>query len=135
MPSIIHRPTVLLPDMFGWLESGWPFTSNPVRVEEYADGDRYVVRAELPGCDPHNDIQVTVEHGHLILTAERKQHEHRRGHSEFRYGSFSRTLPLPVGVRSDDVTARYTNGILEVSMPSVDVEGPKAVHVEIDKVE
>jgi HSP20 family protein len=133
MTSVIRRPVQMLPDVFGWLEGNWPLAANAVRIEEYVDGDRYVVRAELPGFDPHKDIQVAVEHGRLVVTGERRQHEHDGGHSEFRYGSFSRTLPLPTGVRSGDITAHYATGILEVSMPVGKAGESKAVHIKVDK--
>ena len=37
--------------------------------------------------------------------------------SELRYGSFSRTLPLPANAKEDDIQARYYDGILEVTTP------------------
>jgi HSP20 family molecular chaperone IbpA len=130
MTSVVHRPA-LLPDLFGWLESGWPFAGNPIRVEEYVDDDRYVVRAELPGFDPDEDIHVAVQDGHLVLSAHRAQEEHGRGHSEFRYGRFARTLPLPAGVRATDITATYRDGILEVAMPAVGVATAESVPIAI----
>jgi hypothetical protein len=36
-------------------------------------------------------------------------------------------------VRCEDVTARYTNGIIDMSMPEVDVEEPMSLHIEIGK--
>lgn len=131
MTSVIHRPA-LLPDLFGWLEGGWPFATNTVRVEEFVEDDRYVVRAELPGFDPDKDIRVSAENGRLVLTARRTQEQREHGHSEFRYGSFARVLALPVGVRPQDVKANYRNGILEVSMPADGAAKPEPVPIEID---
>lgn len=131
MTSVIRRPMPLLPDVFGWLESSWPFMTNSVRVEEFTEDGKYVVRAELPGFDPEKDIDVSAEHGQLVLTAERRQQEHGRGHSEFHYGAFSRTLPLPAGARAKDISARYVDGILEVTMPAPDTTEAKPIHIEI----
>lgn len=131
MTSVIRRPMPLLPDVFNWLESSWPFMANSVRIEEYAEDGKYVVRAELPGLDPEKDIHVSAERGQLLLTAERKQHEHGRGHSEFHYGSFSRTLPLPVGARANDISARYVDGILEVTVPAPESTDAKPIQIEI----
>lgn len=134
MTSVIRRPMPVLPDVFGWLENGWPFAANSVRVEEFVEDGHYVVRAELPGFDPEKDIKVTVDHGHLILTGERRQHEHGPGHSEFHYGSFSRTLALPAGARPKDINARYTDGILEVKMPVPEAATEaKPIHIAIGK--
>lgn len=131
MTSVIRRPMPLLPDVFNWLESTWPFMTNSVRVEEYREDGKYVVRAELPGFDPEKDIHVTAEHGQLVLTAERRQHEHGHGHSEFHYGSFSRTITLPAGARAKDISARYADGILEVTMPAPETADTKPIQIEI----
>jgi HSP20 family protein len=93
-----------------------------IRIEEYRDGETFVVRAELPGIDPEKDVEVTASEGMLHLHAERREEHmedeggmHRR---ELRYGSFSRTLPLPPGARADDIEATYKDGMLEVRIPT-----------------
>ena len=56
-----------------------------------------------------------------VKEAEVKEAEARRHYrSEFRYGSFTRALALPAGVAESDVTATYTDGILEVRVPMVE---------------
>lgn len=55
----------------GLLETN--FGSSTVRVEEFVDDERYLVRAELPGLDADKDIKVTVDHGRLVLSAHRSQ--------------------------------------------------------------
>lgn len=91
------------------------------RVEEFVEGDQLVVRAELPGMDPDKDVEVTVSDHTLRIKAERRQEsrtEEPKGfRSEFRYGTFVRTMALPVGASEDDVKATYTDGVLEVRMP------------------
>jgi HSP20 family protein len=92
-----------------------------LRVEEFEEGNSLVVRAELPGIDPDKDVDLHVEGGMLRLRAERREStetkEMGRHRSEFRYGSFSRSLPLPSGASEDDVKATYKDGILEVRVP------------------
>lgn len=93
----------------------------PIRVEEFVDGKTLVVRAEMPGVDPDKDIEVTMDDGFLRIRAERQEkEEHKdkgRYRSEFRYGSFSRNIPLPEGVKEEDIKATYVNGVLEVRAP------------------
>lgn len=95
--------------------------ATPIRVEEYVDGDHLVVKAEVPGVDPDKDIEITVDEGFLNIRAERREREeHKDGdkfHSEFRYGSFSRTVPLPAGAKEEDIKAQYVDGVLEVRLP------------------
>ncbi len=98
-----------------------------IRVEEVVEDGTLVIRAELPGVDPEKDVELFVENGVLAMRAERRQEKetkdrHRR-RSEFRYGSFARSIGLPAGATEKDVKATYENGILEVRVP---VEGDKA---------
>ncbi|GAA1073745.1 Hsp20/alpha crystallin family protein [Nocardiopsis composta] len=108
----------LFPDITDLFE--FPFASlrNPVgfRVEAFVREGRYVVRAEIPGIDPVEDLVLTVEPGALTVTAERREEEREKRHSEFRYGSFSRTIALPKDADEEDVSASYRDGILEVTV-------------------
>ncbi|MCP8999416.1 Hsp20/alpha crystallin family protein [Pseudarthrobacter sp. RMG13] len=96
----------------------------PIRVEEFVDGKTLVVRAEMPGVDPDKDVEVTMDDGFLRIRAERQEKEEHKDNgryrSEFRYGSFSRNIPLPDGVKEEDIKASYTNGVLEVRAPLPD---------------
>lgn len=91
-----------------------------IRVDEYREGDRLVVRAELPGIDPEKDVDITVSDRTLHIEAERREEEDtdKKGflRHELRYGHYSRLLPLPEGVTESDVSATYTDGILEISV-------------------
>jgi HSP20 family protein len=106
-------------DLFEWLEAPWtvlrPAGGHPVRVEDYVQEGRYVVRAELPGLDPEKDLEITVSKGILTIKADRRDESRGRHHSEFRYGSFARSVPLPAGTDEAAVEAVYDNGILEIS--------------------
>ena len=99
----------------GW--SAWlPLPTQGIRIEAYLDGDRHVVRAELPGIDPAKDVHITYLDGTLRLQVERTREHRDKVCSEFHYGSFTRTIELPRGVREDDIAATYTDGILQVTV-------------------
>ena len=109
-------------DLFDWAEGlpslfTMPATLRGVRIEEFADGDKYVVRAELPGLDPDKDIKVEVANGMLTVTATRQQEEREGTRSEFHYGTLTRRVLLPDGADEKAVVAKYTAGILEVTVP------------------
>jgi HSP20 family molecular chaperone IbpA len=77
-PRAPERFRAVFPDLADWLESPWtgppPFLTDQVfRLEETIRDDHYVVRAELPGLDPENDIEVTVDGRILTIRAERRQ--------------------------------------------------------------
>jgi HSP20 family protein len=131
-PSLPERPSEWLrisdllrgdwPDLFRWPGMRLPALFEDVlRVEEEITDGTLVIRAEMPGIDPDKDVAITVSDGQLHLKAERrretKEEAAGRFRTEFRYGSYSRTLPLPKGVSEKDVTASYKDGILEVRVP------------------
>jgi HSP20 family protein len=99
-------------------------------VEEFQEGERRIVRADLPGVDPDKDIAVTVDDGMLRLHGERRAEEHDRYRTEIRYGSFDRVLTLPAGTKPEDVTAEYADGVLTVSMPAVTPAAPQEIPVK-----
>ncbi len=101
------------------IEGDWE--SGTIRVEEFVDGTTQVVRAEMPGIDPEKDVDVSVTNGVLHIRAQREEKSEEKSkdgyRSEFRYGSFTRDIPLPDGIKDDDVTASYRDGVLEVRAP------------------
>jgi HSP20 family protein len=106
------------------------FDGNLLRLEDEMKDGLYKVRAELPGVDPTDDIEVTVHDGQLTIKAERAQSSESNGHSEFSYGSFMRTVPLPAGADEDDINATYDRGILTVSVPLTE-DHPTEKRVEV----
>jgi HSP20 family protein len=106
------------------------FDSHLLRLEDEMKDGVYEVRAELPGVDPVESIEVTVRDGRLTIKAERTQTSESNGHSEFSYGEFVRTVPLPAGADEDDINATYDRGILTVSVP-LSEDHPSEKHVEI----
>ena len=126
-----------LPQLFS-VFSGFPtiaglrslFDANIMRLEDETKDGYYEVRAELPGVDPTDDIEVTVHDGRLTIKAERTQTSESNGHSEFSYGSFARTVALPVGADEDDINATYDRGILTVTVP-LSEDHPTEKRVEV----
>jgi HSP20 family protein len=102
--------------------AGWEQPADDViSVDEYRDGDVHIIRAELPGIDPDRDVELTVQNGMLRISAERRiqKDTEDKGYTrhELRYGSFTRTLPLPDGATESDIQAGYRDGILEIRVP------------------
>jgi HSP20 family protein len=121
-PPARRQATHLLPDLRDWLEAPWapllPFgPASMFRVEDYVKDNTYVVRAELPGMDPDNDIEITVQNHTLTIHAERHEEQKEAHRSEFRYGSFTRSVALPDQADTEHITATYDKGILEISVP------------------
>jgi HSP20 family protein len=99
----------------------WWGAEDLIRVEEYREDGTLVIHADLPGIDPDKDVEITVSDGMLHIEAERREEEKReeKGYvrRELRYGSLSRSLPLPARVTGADITATYQAGVLEIRIP------------------
>lgn len=120
MGTPVRRET-RMPDLLDLLEMPFaamrPFGGQAIRVEDYVDDGRYIVRAELPGVDPDKNLEISVTRGVLTIRAEREEERTERHRSEFRYGSYERHIRLPEGVKEEDIAASYDKGILTVTMP------------------
>jgi HSP20 family protein len=99
----------------------WWEAADLIRVEEYREDGTLVIHADLPGIDPDKDVELTVSNGMLHIEAERREEEKKeeKGYvrRELRYGSLTRSLPLPAGVAEADITATYKAGVLEIRVP------------------
>jgi HSP20 family protein len=95
-----------------------------------------VIRLELPGVDPANDVDIEIEPGKLTIRGERRFEnttDERGGVlvRELRYGSFHREFALPEGIGEDAVDARYEHGMLEVVVRGVVRRPPEPKKVQI----
>lgn len=133
MSNILRRAGVDVPEpvrrfLEGDLES-W------LRIEEYHDAGSLIIKAQAPGIDPDTDADITVTGNQLQITVrheEKTQHKDKKGYrSEFRYGTLSRTLTLPASLDPEEVKASYTDGILEIRVPSPEQGTPETRKVPI----
>jgi len=136
MSTLTRRePRSLIPELLDWFESPFmtlrPYLGQAIRVEDFAEEDSYIVRAELAGLDPDKDIEITVGSGYLTIKAERYDKAEGKHRSEFRYGTFTRTISLPGIADEAHATASYDNGILTVTVPFTGHEKLEATRVPV----
>jgi HSP20 family protein len=139
--TLARRERGTLADLFDWLESEFPafpmirpFSgSQMMRVEETFEDGSFVVRAELPGVDPDQDVEISISDGVLHIKAERREETREAQRSEFRYGRFTRSVSLPAGANEDDVQATYKDGILTVRVGVSEVRKPETRRITITK--
>jgi HSP20 family protein len=138
MNIAIREPWSLLSRLnreFDSLGNGAPSTAvayvPPVDVREEAT--RFVIEADLPGVDPVG-IEVTAEKGVLTLRGERKteKREEATGYERIERvtGSFTRRFALPENVQADAIAAKFTHGVLEISIPKQPEVAAKRVQVQ-----
>ena len=94
--------------------------------------DAFEFTAELPGLSK-DAVHITIEDNVLTLAGERSwnEDETKDGYRrvERAYGTFSRSFNLPSEVSSDEVTAKFENGLLSVSVPKAEEVKPRQIKI------
>jgi HSP20 family protein len=79
----------------------------------------YRVHAALPGVKKE-DVKVTFENGALLLRGERKSRKEekneKRQRIEILQGTFFRAFPLPSDADAEKISARFNDGVLDVTV-------------------
>ncbi len=97
------------------------------------DEDAFVVKASVPGV-ASEEIDVTLTENVLTIkgetTADREIDEQRYHVRERRWGSFYRSVTLPVTVEADKIEAHSENGVLTLRLPKAEAVKPKKIAVK-----
>ncbi len=85
------------------------------------DKDKKIeITAELPGMD-EKDIDLSLTKDALVLKGEKKEEREEKEdgywHTERRYGSFQRVIPLPDAIDTEKAEATFKKGVLQISIP------------------
>ncbi|BCS54795.1 Hsp20/alpha crystallin family protein [Geobacter sp. SVR] len=89
-------------------------------VDVYEEQEDVVVKAEIPGIRKE-DVEVTFSDNTIRISGEKRKEERVENKDYYRlersYGSFSRMIQLPAEVDSDQASATFKDGILEIRIP------------------
>jgi HSP20 family protein len=116
----------------------WPKISEPgivvPNIDMYDRKNEIILKAELPGVEKDN-IDLTITKDTITLKGEVKKEEEIKEEDyyscERSYGSFTRTIALPVEVDSEKAKATFKNGVLEIILPKKEGSKPKEIKVEV----
>ncbi len=150
--EVVHLPTVfdrmervmddmLRTDVWGRFGAPWERLmrevgfggESGVKVDVYEEEGALVVKADLPGI-AREHLNVRVIEGNLLISGER-HHEEKVERKEYlrverNVGTFNRSIPLPEGVSTEEITATLKDGILEIRIPHAEAKKP-VVHIPI----
>lgn len=105
-------------------------------IDVFKKDNRLITKVDLPGMKKE-DVKVEVTDDHLAISGERKREAEEKKENYYRcereYGSFYRAIPLPEGLKIEDVKATFTDGVLEVSIPLPARPAAKVKTVEIEE--
>jgi HSP20 family protein len=103
------------------------------RVDIHEEKDRFVVLADVPGVEP-KDIDITAEKGVLTVRGERRAEKRVTDNGYERIervaGTFLRRFTLPEGANTESITAKQTNGVLEVTIPKTPAVQPRRISID-----
>ena len=98
-------------------------------------GSAYELEADLPGFKKE-DIHIDLEGDYLTISASRndsKEEKDEKGNYVRRercYGSFTRSFDIS-GIKSDEITAEYSDGVLKLNMPKREEVKPTSRRLEL----
>lgn len=91
------------------------------------------VKAELPGLEA-KDVDISLENNQLILKGEKKLESEEKKDNYHRiersYGSFFRSVPMPVKVKQEGIKARFDKGILHITLPKDEAAKSRKIEIE-----
>ncbi len=130
----------LMDDFFGGFDLRH-FSTRPDRFMpqmDVVDTDKVImVSAELPGIDD-KDIEISLTSEDLTIRGEKKEETEEKGKDYYRsersYGSFTRTIPLPVEVDTAKAEASFKKGVLTVKLPKTKeaLGGTRKIQVKVE---
>ncbi|MCC6208610.1 MAG: Hsp20/alpha crystallin family protein [Gammaproteobacteria bacterium] len=93
-----------------------------------------LVRAELPGVKKE-DIEVSMSDNLLTVSTQSQQETSREEKGKYQrreihQGSFSRSISLPVNVDASKTTAKFKDGVLELTFPKVEAARRRSIRIE-----
>jgi HSP20 family protein len=100
----------------------------------YENDDAFVVIAPVPGVKPE-EVEITITGNTVSIKGETKAEQRSEMgnvlRQEVRYGSFHRSVTLPLDVQGDKVDAMFENGVLTLTLPKAEAVKPKSIKINV----
>jgi HSP20 family protein len=126
----------LLRSLVGSDQGTWPAGAWQVPTDVFHNDNSLVIRMDLPDVNP-DEVEVAVQESTLLINGSRKFPYDaekvrfvRRGTF---YGDFTQRVNLGKGLDLESITARYNNGVLELTIPYAQEVQPKKISIEVGR--
>ena len=114
-------------------EEEWALTRFTPALNLSETENEYELTVELPGME-REQVNVEIREGDLWISGEKheeKEEKEKTFHRiERRHGEFRRLIHLPGAVQEDKVEAKFTNGVLSITVPKSEEAKPKRIPVK-----
>ncbi len=132
MESLRHQMDRMFDELAGMNRQTSPNWTPAIEIQDREEC--LVLRAEIPGVEA-KDLDIQVAREAVAISGEHryenKAQEQGFFKTELRYGSFQRTIPLPVAVENNQVQAEFKDGILKLTLPKAQEAKHKVVKVSL----
>jgi HSP20 family protein len=132
MENLRRQMDRMFDDIAG-LNREYPTTWTPA-IELEDSNDNLILRAEVPGVEG-KDLDIQVGREAVAISGEtryeNKSQEKGYFRSEFRYGKFQRTIPLPVPIQNNKAQAEFKNGVLKLTLPKAEEARNSVVRINL----
>jgi HSP20 family protein len=99
-------------------------------IDMYQTADELVVKASVPVLKPE-EVDISITGDTLTIKGEHKEEQEIKEenylYKERRYGTFSRSMLIPIKVKSDKAEAVFEDGILTLTLPKAEEVKPKQI--------
>ena len=115
-----------------WGPPGATARPTAMPMDAYRRDGEFVIHFDLPGVDP-SSIDLTVEKNVLTVSAQRSWPPAEGDEvvaNERSQGSYSRQLFLGESLNTEEISARYENGVLTVTIPVAEQAKPRKVEIQ-----
>jgi HSP20 family protein len=114
----------------------WPEIGSgelPLELDMYQTDKDVVIKTAIPGLKPE-EVDISITGDVLTIKGEHKEEQEVKEENylrkERRYGTFQRSLQMPVAVKSDKAEAVFENGVLTLTLPRAEEVKPKQIKVK-----
>ena len=104
-------------------------------TDVYTKDNQLMVEAHLPNFE-QKDVNIEVDNGALIISAERHEKEEDKGKQYVvreSSSSFYRRIALPKRAEADQIEADLNDGVLKVKVPLIPLPEPKKITINSNK--
>ncbi|HEX2240794.1 MAG TPA: Hsp20/alpha crystallin family protein [Actinomycetota bacterium] len=119
--------------VFGAGDHLWPTGGYNVPTDVFHTDGRLVIRMDLPDVNP-DDVEVTMQENTLLINGSRRFPYDAESVRWIRrgtfYGDFTQRVMLGKGLDTDKISARYQNGVLELSIPYSEEVQPRKISID-----
>ena len=133
MMTLRNAMDKLFEDSFVRPSRFWNEGQAELPLDVYQTDNDVVVKASLPGFKPE-EVDISIVGDTLTIKGEHQEEREEKQQDywlkERRYGNFSRTVVLPIEVKSDKADASFEEGVLTLTLPKAEEVKPRQIKIK-----